>query len=51
MEDYNVIEDNPTRRVSTKGLVMATTRSMGGKKYTGSIGKYVYIVPPNERNT
>ena len=36
MEDHNVIEDNPTRRVSTKGVVMDMTRSMVGNRDTST---------------
>ena len=39
MEDHNGREDNPTRRVATKGVVTTTKRSMGGTRETSTRGK------------
>ena len=48
MEEHNDIEDNPPRRVSTKGVVTDETIRMGGISGTKTRGKYIYRVPPNE---
>ena len=39
MEENNVIEDNPTRRVATKGVFMDTYRSTVGTRDTRNRGK------------
>ena len=39
MEEHNFIEDNSTRRVVVKGVVMDTTRSTGGTRDTTNRGK------------
>ena len=39
MEEHNVREDNPMRRVAAKGVVMDTMRSTRGTRYNRIRGK------------